>query len=204
MSHNTWIHRIVRVGVRPLARSAVTPNQVTSLRLLVGFAAAAAFATGSDGWRDLGAGLFLVSFFLDRADGELARLSGRTSPGGHKYDLWSDAASNAAAFVGLGIGLTGSSLGSWATLLGCLAGGAVAAVLLLVVRLERAKGERAGELAGVAGFDPDDGMLVVPLLVWLGLADWLLVAAAVGTPSFACLAFLKLRGRLGGGASEAD
>ncbi|MGH6947911.1 MAG: CDP-alcohol phosphatidyltransferase family protein [Kiloniellales bacterium] len=203
MSHNTWIHKVVRVGVRPLARTAVTPNQVTTLRLLAGFAAAAAFAIDSDGWRDLGAGLFLISLFLDRADGELARLSGRTSSGGHKYDLWSDAVANAAAFIGLGIGLAGGPLGGWAIPLGCLAGAAVAGVLLMVVRLERAKGERAGELAGAAGFDPDDGMLAVPLLVWLGLADWLLVAAAVGAPSFACLAFLKLRGRLGGGAGEA-
>lgn len=79
MSHDTWIHRAVRGAVRPLARTPVTPNQVTTLRLITGLAAAAAFAQGGEGWRQVGAGLFLVSLFLDRADGELARASGKSS-----------------------------------------------------------------------------------------------------------------------------
>ncbi len=41
MSHNTWIHRAVRVAVRPLAAGPITPNQVTTLRLAVGLGAAA-------------------------------------------------------------------------------------------------------------------------------------------------------------------
>ena len=105
MSHNTWIHRVVRVAVRPLVATPITPNQLTTLRLLVGIAAAFAFAQPSQLWLDLGALIFLISFFLDRADGELARLSGRTSPGGHAYDLISDAFCNAVAFAALGIGL---------------------------------------------------------------------------------------------------
>ncbi len=47
MSHNTWIHRTVRVAVRPLAAGPITPNQVTTLRLAVGLVAAAALATGT-------------------------------------------------------------------------------------------------------------------------------------------------------------
>ncbi len=41
MSHNTWIHRAVRVAVRPLAAGPITPNQVTTLRLAVGLGAPA-------------------------------------------------------------------------------------------------------------------------------------------------------------------
>ena len=40
MSHNTWIHRGVRILVRPLAKTPVTPNQITTLRLLTGIGAA--------------------------------------------------------------------------------------------------------------------------------------------------------------------
>jgi archaetidylinositol phosphate synthase len=82
ISHNTWVHRTVRVAVRPLANTPVTPNHLTTLRLMTGQAAAVAFATGIPVWQIVGAGVLVVSFFLDRADGELARLSGKMSPGG--------------------------------------------------------------------------------------------------------------------------
>lgn len=190
MSHNTWIHRIARGAVRPLVGSAVTPNQLTTLRLGAGIAAAAAFAHGDDEARAWGAGIFLVSMLLDRADGELARLSGKTSAWGHKYDLVSDTLSNALAFVGLGLGLREGGFGPWSVLMGLAAGLAVALVLWLVIKLEESGGERAGELPSLAGFDPDDALLVVPIAIWLGFAEALLVAAAVGTPLFALLTYL--------------
>ena len=201
MSHNTWIHRAVRVAVRPLVATRLTPNHVTAVRLATGIAAAGAFAQGDEAWRMWGAGIFLVSMFLDRADGELARLSGKTSRRGHTYDLVGDALSNALAFVGLGIGLPAGIFGSWAFPMGLVAGAAIAAILLLIVRLEALRGARAGELAGFAGFDPDDAMLVVPVAVWLGGADWLLLAAAVGAPGFALLMLLKFRRGLRGAGS---
>ena len=203
MSHDTWIHKIARVGVRPLVDSPVTPNHLTSLRLAFGLAAAAAFAMGSGSWPAVGAGLFVVSMLLDRADGELARLSGKTSPFGHKLDLVTDALCNSLVFVGLGLGLEPGALGGWAPALGVLAGLAVAAVLLLVIRLEALAGERAGEVQGAAGFDPDDAMLAIPIGVWLGLSDWLVLAAAIGAPLFALGMYVALlvgrRRRLGSG-----
>ncbi len=201
MSHNTWIHRAVRVAVRPLVATPLTPNHVTAVRLATGIAAAGAFAQGDAAWRMWGAGVFLVSLFLDRADGELARLSGKTSPRGHVYDLMGDALSNALAFLGLGIGLRDGLFGAWAPILGLIAGAAIAGILLLIVRLEALKGARAGELGGFAGFDPDDAMLVVPVAIWLGGADWLLLAAAVGAPAFAVLMLVKFRRGLRGAGS---
>jgi phosphatidylglycerophosphate synthase len=196
MSHNTWIHRIVRLGVRPLVDTPVTPNHLTWLRLACGLGAAAGFAAGEGSWPAVGGGLFVVSMALDRADGELARLSGKTSPFGHKLDLVTDALCNALAFVGLGLGLPATALGGWGSGLGLLAGLAVAAVLMLVIRLEAMAGERAGEVQGAAGFDPDDAMLAVPLGVWLGLSQWLVLAAAIGAPLFAAgmyVTFLLMR-----------
>lgn len=193
MSHDTWIHRIVRVAVRPLSRTAVTPNQVTSLRLLGGLAAAVAFAEGSDLWARWGGLIFLASMLLDRADGELARLSGKTSPLGHIYDLVSDSLCNALAFAALGLGLYRAGLDPWFLLLGVTAGLAIAAILWLVIQVERLEGARGAELQGAAGFDPDDAMLVVPLAVWSGIADWLIAAAGVGAPLFALFMFVKFR-----------
>lgn len=185
MSHNTRLHRLVRGLVRPLVGTPVTPNHLTTLRLLFGLAAAGALAHGAPGWRAAGAGLFLVSMLLDRADGELARQSGRSSRWGHAYDLISDGVCNALVFVALGIGLRESAMGDWSTPLGVVAGGAVALTFWLVIDLERSNGQRAGELGSAGGFDADDALLVVPLLIWLGLAEGLLIAAAIGAPVFA-------------------
>ena len=70
MSHNTWIHRGVRVVlVEPLSRTPVTPNHLTTLRMVTALAASACLAVGPEFWRFVGAGLFLASALLDRADG---------------------------------------------------------------------------------------------------------------------------------------
>jgi archaetidylinositol phosphate synthase len=122
---------------------------------------------------------------LDRADGDLARLTGRTSPGGHTYDLIADSLSNALFFVGLGVGLRDGDQGLWAVPMGLLAGGAVAAILWMVMRIEETKGARAAELGGFAGFDPDDAILIAPVAIWWGMSEGLLLAAAVGAPAFA-------------------
>ena len=50
MSHDTWIHRCARVLVRPLVRTRVTPNHLTTVRLLTGLGSAAAFAAGDEAW----------------------------------------------------------------------------------------------------------------------------------------------------------
>ncbi len=196
MSHNTWIHRAARVVARPLARTPVTPNQVTTLRLAAGLAAAAALAQGEADWRHWGAGMFVLGMFLDRLDGELARLSGKTSPWGHRYDLFSDGLSNILVFLGLGVGLRAGEFGAWAPAMGLVAGLAIAAILWLVVRMESRHGARAGELGTTAGFDPDDGLIAVPVLVWLGLSDGLLAAACLGAPAFAVYMVLKFRNNL--------
>jgi phosphatidylglycerophosphate synthase len=171
--------------VEPLVDLPVTPNQLTTLRLAFGLSASAACMVGSQSWLSIGGALFVVAHLLDRADGIFARLSGKTSRFGHRYDLVSDAISNAMTFVGLGVGLRDGPLGWWTALLGFVAGLAVVAILAMVVRAERQKGERAAELPSMAGFDPDDGMLAVPVFIWLGLSLPLLYLAASITPLFA-------------------
>jgi len=188
VSHNTWLHRIARAAiVRPLMPTGITPNQLTTVRVAAGAAAATALAVGSGSWPEIGAGLFVFSMLLDRADGDLARLTGQTSPGGHKYDLFADSFCNAAIFVGLGIGLEGGREGLAAIPMGIIAGAAVATILLLVIRIERLRGARAAEIGGFMGFDPDDAMLVVPAAIALGWSEQLLLAAAIGAPVFVLL-----------------
>lgn len=177
--------------VKPLIPTPVRPNHLTAVRLACGLAAAAAFAVGESPWVHAGAALFVVSMLLDRADGDLARLTGRTSRGGHLFDLVADATSNALAFVGIGVGLMGSGLGMWAPVLGVAAGVGIAVVLVAVLGIQAREGTGAAGSPTAAGFDADDAMLAVPVAVWLGWREELLVAAAIGAPAFALL-FLVL------------
>jgi phosphatidylglycerophosphate synthase len=59
------------------------------------------FITLDRQWHVIAGFVFLVSLFLNRADGELARQSGKSTPWGAKLDLYSDSASNALTFLGL-------------------------------------------------------------------------------------------------------
>ncbi|MFP6713063.1 MAG: CDP-alcohol phosphatidyltransferase family protein [Rhodospirillales bacterium] len=175
----------------------MTPNQITSLRLLTGLGAAVSFSIGEEFWSMIGCGVFVLSLLLDRADGILARLTGKTSPGGHKFDLVADSLSNSLAFVGIGVGLRSSQLGELAIPLGIIAGLAISAVLWLVMRAEEQEGGRAAELDGTAGFDADDAMLAVPVAVLLGWSSQLIIAAAFGASLFAVFFFFKFRRFLG-------
>lgn len=171
--------------VRPLVNTSVSPNQITSLRLASGICAAAALAIGDNWWSRFACVVFVISVVLDRADGELARLSGKTSQQGHQYDLFADSCSNVLIFIGLGVGLRNSVLGLWSVPLGVVAGLSVAAVFWLVLQIEAEQGQRAAELPGFAGFDADDAILIVPVVIWLGWSVPLLIAAAAGAGTFA-------------------
>lgn len=193
MSRNTWIHRIVRRPARMLAPTPVTPNHVTTLRLLTGLGAAGAYASGDPAWVFSGGLLFVLSMALDRVDGELARFTGQMTDWGHRFDLICDAVVNAGILIGIGIGLRESDLGIWAISMGLLAGLAVAVILGLVVQMENREGHGKPAFEGAGGFDPDDAILAVPIAMWLGWNEPLLIAAAIGAPAFAIYVYWRFR-----------
>ncbi|MCC5794074.1 MAG: CDP-alcohol phosphatidyltransferase family protein [Chromatiales bacterium] len=186
MAGPTWAHRATHPLVQVLVDTPVTPNHLTALRLLTGIAAAALFALGRPGW---GGFWFLVSTLLDRADGELARMSGRSSPFGHQFDLASDVLVTVLLFVGIGIGLAQGPLGSQALMFGLVAGASVALIFLVVIRIEALA---PGSTAGEGPVDPDDALFLVTPVAWLGWLEPLLVLAAIGAPLFLLLASAQL------------
>ena len=193
MSHNTWIHRGVRPSVRLLASTPITPNHVTTLRLVTGIAAALAVSAGSGNWPLVGGVLFSVSVVLDRVDGDLARLTGTTSQWGHRYDLISDAVVNMAIFIGIAYGVQDGVFGVWAMPMGMTAGLSVVLIQWQVIHIEARTGKHAAQLPSFAGFDADDAILVVPLAIWAGGAEPLLATAAIIAPIFAVFFILKFR-----------
>src|SRR3954462_12376251 len=139
-----WDARLARRLVTPLKDSRATPNHLTTIRLAVGLAAAAAFLPGTYGWTNLGALLMVLSNFLDHTDGELARISGKTSRVGHVYDLASDALVTVMLFLAIGIGVgthVGNLLQLPPALLGLVAGSAVALIFYLRMRIESIVGK---------------------------------------------------------------
>ena len=193
MSHDTVAHRLVRPLIRPLVGTSIRPNHLTLLRFATGLAAAAAFAQGSQGWVALGAGIFLVSSLLDRADGVLARLSGHMSKLGHRLDLIADCTANALAFCGLGWGARTGWLQGWGPLLGVLA--AVGVVTLFWQINGRGRRALPGSLPrhGRVLFDPDDAIVAVPVLLWCTGATPILVLAGSITPLLALWVSLRRR-----------
>jgi phosphatidylglycerophosphate synthase len=176
----SWTHIAARWIVRPLVGTPVTPNHLTTLRLVTGLGACAMFLPGDRSWEIWGGVVWVVTTFLDRADGELARIGGKTSRWGHLYDGCTDALITGLFFVAIGIGLSASWLGGWAVPLGILAGGSIAACDFVSEALERhdPAGKRAYQ--GAWGFDLDDLLYLFGPFAWLGWLAPLLIGAAVG------------------------
>jgi archaetidylinositol phosphate synthase len=183
-----WDARLARWLITPLKDSWVVPNHLTTVRLLVGLAAAASFLPGTFGWTNLAAFLLVLSNFLDHTDGELARLSGKTSRFGHVYDLASDAVVTVLLFIAVGIGVSGKPGMPFdvpAALIGALAGGAIALIFYLRMRIEDIGGKTATRQAAIGGFETEDVLYLMPLATLFGGLVPLLLAAAVCAPLYA-------------------
>lgn len=171
--------------VRPLVKTRVTPNHLTTLRLLAGLAGVAALGDGSYLWTNVGALLFVLSNFLDHTDGELARMSGKTSRFGHAYDLACDALIHIFLFIGIGYGLRDGLLGLWAVPAGALAGVAVSLIFSLRIDIENRLGKAATKQPELGGFEVEDVLYLTPLVTLVHGLQEFLIAAVVGAPAYA-------------------
>ncbi len=175
----------------PLVHTRVTPNHLTTLRLLIGLAGGLCLARGGYAWINIGALLIVVSNFVDHTDGELARVSGKSSKIGHFYDLACDALVTVLLFGGLGYGLHVShvqgliGLNVPPFLLGCVAGVAVALIFFLRMRIEDMEGKAGTRQASMGGFETEDVLYLLPLVTLFGGVTPFLVAASIGAPLFA-------------------
>jgi len=191
-----WDARLARRLVAPLKDTWVRPNYLTTIRLTFGLAAAVAFLPGTYAASNLGAALLVVSNFLDHTDGELARLSGKTSRIGHWYDLASDAVVTILLFVAIGMGVDAASAhamlapGAW---LGAVAGVAIATVFFARMRIEELAGKSASRQASLAGFETEDVLYLLPVVTLCNGLGPLLIAASIGAPLFAVWVLIDYR-----------
>lgn len=181
MIDTSWTHLLARPMVRPLIGTPVRPNHLTTLRLVTGIAACGAFALGTRAGMWWGGGLWLFSAFLDRADGELARLGNMMSAAGHRYDYLTDIWVSSLFFTGVGIGLRNSWLGSWSIPLGLWTTVCLFLTLAFAEWIER-DSPKGGKVVGRKwGFDPDDAFYLLGPCAWLGWLSPILVAASIVT-----------------------
>ncbi len=186
MTPPLWDQRLARALVRPLVPTPVGPNLITALGLGLGLGAAASFAAGRPAW---GGTLYVLAALADHADGELARLSGKSSRWGHVFDRVASAVTTTLVFVGMGLGLDEAWFGSWGVALGLAAGAGVAALFGLANLGER----RAGAVGQGrrAGFEAEDVLYLIGPLAWFGWHGWFLVLAAIGAPAYLALVLIR-------------
>ena len=183
MIGDSWTHKIARICVLPLINTSISPNHITVIRLITGLLACAAFASKLN---ILGGIFWLISTFLDRADGELARISGKTTEWGHKFDYYCDTFITALFFIAIGINLRDNLSGYWSISLGiCAALGVIFTEVYaeIIDQKKQSTGEKA--YPGIMGFDFDDILYLFAPIVWLNWHLPFLIGASIGAPAFA-------------------
>jgi CDP-L-myo-inositol myo-inositolphosphotransferase len=191
-----YLNRRVSVPVASLlARTPLTPNQVSVAALLIALGALALLAIG----RNIEAGaLIQISSIVDGVDGDLARAKGMASRFGGVFDAVLDRYADAAIAGGM----------AWYALEredapGALVVGLAAAVGFLLVSYSRARLEREGgldvaaDLLGLASRDVR--LLALAIGVMLGQAYWTLIVVAALSYATVAWRLWSFRRRASGG-----
>jgi phosphatidylglycerophosphate synthase len=180
-----------------LVRWGAHPNLVTAAATLVGLVGAGLLASVDRPLQVLGALIFIFATVLDGCDGEVARLSLRTSELGRRLDLIGDNIVNAAVFLAIGY----ASFRAEPTPLFLTAVGAALVGLCLATAagfwysawLTRSGRQEAIRDTYESVVSRDFAYLIL-VLAALGKLSWFVWAAALGSNLFALLlVVLRLR-----------
>jgi phosphatidylglycerophosphate synthase len=128
-----YVNRAISIPISAaIVNTAITPNLVTFIALLVGLAAAVLVADGRWAWMVIGGLALQLSSVLDGVDGEIARLRLTTSHAGEWFDTVCDDVINIGFMLGLGLGCYHRSENG-AYLMAAVIGAAVAVVVVAVL-----------------------------------------------------------------------
>ena len=173
--------RLANLLVTPLKNTPVQPNHLTTLTLILGQAAAWTFAFAIElAW--FAALLYMLAVLSDHMDGELARMTGKTSGFGHDYDYIVGGINYTTLFIGIGIGL--QEYGMWTVILGFAAGLSNPFILYLRMRMEVAHGTEAVEHPAFGGFEIEDFIYLIGPITWFAGIFWFFIPYALGNVGY--------------------
>ena len=181
---------------RRLASTSVTPNQMTTVAVLIGLVGAPFFLSSRPSVQVVGGLLFLLHSILDGCDGELARLKFQESRWGGVLDFWGDNVVHIAVFAAMGMGLarqTGQAWPVWCGIASVL--GTVASAYTVYRRTMTVP--KAGPLYTSVAIHSDtalsrltdavsrrDFIYVVLIMSIFGVADWFVISSAIMIPLY--------------------
>jgi len=193
--------RLSRAMSRRFAAAGIAPNTVTLGGITVGVLAAAAFAQGTYPWLVAGALLLVLSRLLDDCDGEVARMTVRSTPFGARLDVIGDVVVYATVFTGLAIGLARSDPHGghvWALVLLLFGAGMTTAIVLGLVT-GTSLPEHSRLLKLLETFASGDFAYVFLPFALLDAVDFFFWGAAIGAQVYwvlLAIVVLQLRRRL--------
>lgn len=165
--------------ISPFRNTPLRPNHLTTLTLCLGLTAAWLFLAALEDLAWLAALIYMLAVFSDHLDGELARITGRTSSFGHDYDYIIGGINYMCLYVSIGIGLHASA-GNWTLLLGLLAGLSNPLITFLRMKMEHDFGEKSVEHPRFGVFEIEDFIYLIGPITWLAGVIYFFVPYALG------------------------
>ena len=185
-----WDAKLAERLVSPLCDlPLVHPNLFTSGRLAVGLLGAWLFSLGTA--NTTAALCFAFSNFLDHFDGELARMTNRTTKFGHYYDLISDFLVTAGTFFCIGVGIAAQDENSWTIIMGAITGVSIMIIFQLRNLIEESEGKDFTTQPSFFGFEAEDVLYLLPLVTIFDLLEIFLILATLGAPVAAILVAIQ-------------
>lgn len=188
-----WISLAVS---RRLANTAITPNQMTYVAVLIGLVGAPFFLSSRPSVQVFGGILFLLHSIIDGCDGELARLKFQESRYGGVLDFWGDNVVHVAVFAAMGAGLARQTGKAWTAWCGFSAVLATAASAYVVYK-RTMTGPKEGPLYTSVATHSDtalsrltdavsrrDFIYLILIMSIFGVADWFVISSAVIIPVY--------------------
>jgi len=157
-----------KVG-KGFAATGLSPNFWTVVGLIIALSAAVVYGMGVEFGLIIGGILLLVSGFFDMVDGQVARVTGKTSKKGEYLDSMFDKISEVAIFLGI---LVGGYAEPYLVLL--------AITLSLLVSYARAKSDLINiKLQGIGIGERAERLLVIAIVGIIGFMDYAVIIVII-------------------------
>ena len=175
-----WVYFVLnnlRKSLRPalekvgkgFAATGLSPNFWTVVGLIIALASAVVYGMGMEFGLIIGGILLLVSGFFDMVDGQVARVTGKTSKKGEYLDSMFDKISEVAIFLGI---LVGGYAEPYLVLL--------AITLSLLVSYARAKSDLINiKLQGIGIGERAERLLVIAIIGIIGFMDYAVIIVII-------------------------